>query len=368
MTDSLSPDDAARVLGEWRDRVRAADAAGQALELRGGGTKAFYGQAPGAAGVFDTRPYRGIVAFEPTELVVTARCGTPLSEVEAAVAQAGQMLPFEPPAFGADATIGGTVAAGLSGPRRAAAGAMRDFVLGACLLDAQGQWLRFGGQVMKNVAGYDVSRLLCGSMGVLGLITEVSLKVLPRPALEATLEMTADQPQALLWLNQWAGKPLPVSASVWVDGRLQVRLSGARAAVLSAIESFRKAHGAHEVDPQTAAAVWTDIREHRHPRLASAAPLWRVSVPSVAPVLALPGEPLIEWGGALRWYATDAPAAQVRAAATAVGGTASLFRHGDKAAGVFHPLTPALAGLHRRLKHEFDPNRIFNPGRLYGDL
>ena len=223
------PDAAPRVLSEWRDRILAASEAGRALELRGGGTKAFYGEAPRGE-PFDTREYRGIVSFEPTELVITARCGTPLAELEAAVAQAGQMLPFEPPSFGAQATLGGAMATGLSGPRRATAGAMRDFVLGACLLDAKGQWLRFGGQVMKNVAGYDVSRVLCGSMGMLGLITEVSLKVLPVPALETTLMMAADQKQALGWLNQWAGRPLPISASAWSDGKLIIRLSGAAAA------------------------------------------------------------------------------------------------------------------------------------------
>ncbi|HPU53613.1 MAG TPA: glycolate oxidase subunit GlcE [Burkholderiaceae bacterium] len=361
------PDAAPRVLSEWRDRILAASEAGRALELRGGGTKAFYGEAPRGE-PFDTREYRGIVSFEPTELVITARCGTPLAELEAAVAQAGQMLPFEPPSFGAQATLGGAMATGLSGPRRATAGAMRDFVLGACLLDAKGQWLRFGGQVMKNVAGYDVSRVLCGSMGMLGLITEVSLKVLPVPALETTLMMAADQKQALGWLNQWAGRPLPISASAWSDGKLIIRLSGAAAAVRAAIEDFRQRHGARPLEPGEATAFWADVREHRAPVLDTAGPLWRLSVPSVAPVLALGGDPFIEWGGALRWYASQAPAASVREAAAAVGGTACLFRGGDKSVGVFHPLSDAVARLHARLKREFDPGRIFNPGRLYGEL
>ena len=367
MSQSPIPDSAPRVLSEWRDRIRAADAAGTALELRGGGTKAFYGQAPRGE-PFDTRAYRGIVSFEPTELVITARCGTPLSELEAAVAQAGQMLPFESPSFGEQATLGGAMAAGLSGPRRATAGAMRDFVLGACLLDARGQWMRFGGQVMKNVAGYDVSRVLCGSMGVLGLIAEVSLKVLPVPALEATLTLAADQKQALAWLNQWAGKPVPLSASAWSAGSLVVRLSGAAAAVRAATETFRQRHGAKPLEPAEARAFWADVREHRAAVLDTPGPLWRLSVPSVAPVLAMVGEPFIEWGGALRWYASQAPAASVREAAAAVGGTACLFRGGDKSVGAFHPLTDAVARLHMRLKREFDPNRIFNPGRLYGDL
>ncbi|MBU6270072.1 MAG: glycolate oxidase subunit GlcE [Betaproteobacteria bacterium] len=358
------------VLLRWRDRIRAADAAGAPLQLHGGATKAFYGE-PAVGDRFDTREYRGIVAYEPTELVVTARCGTPLAEVQAALDQAGQMLAFEPPAFGAAATVGGMVAAGLSGPRRASAGAVRDFVLGACLLDARGQWLRFGGQVMKNVAGYDVSRLLCGSLGVLGLITEVSLKVLPRPARELTLVMACDQAQALSWFNQWAGKPLPVSATAWSAGELHLRLSGAAAAVSAAVAQLGPRHGARGLDAEAAASFWADLREHRHPALAGEQALWRVSVPSVAPPLALAGEPVLEWGGALRWYRGAADAAAVRAAAAAVGGSASLFRPGTGGpppAGVFHPLPPVLAGLHARLKREFDPNRIFNPGRLYPDL
>ncbi|MEI8303711.1 MAG: glycolate oxidase subunit GlcE [Burkholderiales bacterium] len=358
------------VLLRWRDRIRAADAAGAPLQLHGGATKAFHGEA--AVGErFDTREYRGIVAYEPTELVVTARCGTPLAELQAALDQAGQMLAFEPPAFGAAATVGGMVAAGLSGPRRASAGAVRDFVLGACLLDARGQWLRFGGQVMKNVAGYDVSRLLCGSLGVLGLITEVSLKVLPVPARELTLVMPCDQAQALAWFNQWAGKPLPVSATAWSAGELHLRLSGAAAAVSAAVAQLGPRHGARELDATAAQAFWADLREQRHPAFSDELPLWRLSVPSVAPVLALAGEPVLEWGGALRWYRSAAPAAELRAAAAAVGGSASLFRRGradPQARDVFHPLTPALAGLHARLKREFDPNRIFNPGRLYPDL
>lgn len=373
------------VLADWCDRLREANARGTALQLRGGGTKAFYGQSPQGE-VFDTRDYRGIVAFEPTELVVTARCGTPLAEVQAAVAEAGQMLAFEPPSFGDQATVGGMIATGLSGPRRVSVGAARDFVLGAGLLDARGQWMHFGGQVMKNVAGYDVSRLLCGSLGVLGVITEVSIKVLPLPARELTLALSIDQADALRALNAWAGKPLPISASAWCDGRLHIRLSGAAAAVRAAISHFQQAHGATEVDPAEAVAFWADVREHRHPMLARGDALWRLSVPSVAPVLAMPpaalsavaaaasaasvsgDEPLIEWGGALRWYAGERDAHAVRAAAAAVGGTATLFRGGDKSVGVFPPLTAPVARVHARLKHEFDPNRLFNPGRLYSEL
>jgi glycolate oxidase FAD binding subunit len=355
------------VLAQWRDRIREADGSGRALELRGGATKAFYGEAPRGE-PFDTRAYTGIVAYEPTELVVTARCGTPLAELEQAVRAAGQMLAFEPPAFGGQATVGGMVAAGLSGPRRASAGAVRDFVLGACMLDARGRWLRFGGQVMKNVAGYDVSRLLCGSMGVLGLITEVSLKVLPQPARELTLAGAIDQSGAIGWFNAWGGQPLPVSATAWADGVASVRLSGAAAAVDAATIRLSREHGLRPIDPDQADRFWADVREHRHPRLADGAALWRLSVPSSAPVLDVPGEPMLEWGAALRWYASDAPAVAMRAAAAAAGGSATLFRGGERAAGVFAPLAPPLAALHARLKREFDPNRTFNPGRLYPAL
>ncbi|KAA0216566.1 MAG: glycolate oxidase subunit GlcE, partial [Proteobacteria bacterium] len=199
-------------LAELRDRVRAAAAARTPLCIRGGGTKDFYGQ-PQAGEPLEMRGWHGIVGYEPTELVITARCGTPLAEVEAALAERGQMLAFEPPAFGAAATIGGVIAAGLSGPRRASAGAARDFVLGATLLDAAGRELRFGGQVMKNVAGYDVSRLACGSLGILGPILEVSLKVLPLPAAEASLRLPIDEAGALRAVNEWGGQPLPLSAS-----------------------------------------------------------------------------------------------------------------------------------------------------------
>jgi glycolate oxidase FAD binding subunit len=349
------------MLEALRERVRDAAARGAALRLRGGGSKDFYGgEARGET--LDTRAHAGIVDYEPTELVVTARCGTPLGELEAALAARGQMLPFEPPHFGAGATLGGCVAAGLSGPRRAAAGAVRDFVLGARLLDGRARELAFGGRVMKNVAGYDVARLLAGSLGTLGVILEVSLKVLPRPASQATLRLEMPQGKALEALNRWAGQPLPISASAWRDGELAVRLSGSDAAVRAA---------AREIGGEPSAgaeAFWAGIREQTDPIFGGDAPLWRLSVPSSAPPLELDAAPLIEWGGALRWLRTGADAATVRAAAARAGGHATLFRGGDKAAGVFAPLAPAALRLHRELKAAFDPAGIFNPGRLYADF
>ena len=355
------------VLAELRDRVRAAAAAREPLCIRGAGTKDFYGQPP-VGQPLDMRGCRGIVSYEPTELVIRARCGTPLAEVEAALAERGQMLAFEPPAFGRAATIGGVIAAGLSGPRRASAGAARDFVLGATLLDALGRELRFGGQVMKNVAGYDVSRLACGSLGILGPIVEVSLKVLPRPPAEISVRLRIDEAGALRAVNEWGGQPLPLSASAWCEGVLTLRLSGAAAAVEAAAARFEREHGAQRLDATQAAAYWAGIREQSDPFFEGARPLWRLSLPATAPVVDLPGARMFEWGGAQRWLRSDMPAEAVRAAAARVGGTATLFRGGDRSAGVFHPLAPVNAALQRRLKEAFDPGRIFNPGRMYPDL
>lgn len=345
---------------ELQERVRAAAAARAPLRPRGGGSKDFYGNEP-SGDVLDTRGHAGIVSYEPTELVVTARCGTPLAELEAELARQGQMLAFEPPRFSPQATLGGCVAAGLSGPRRAAAGAVRDFVLGARLLDGAGRDLSFGGQVMKNVAGYDVSRLLAGSLGTLGVILEVSLKVLPRPAAERTLRLDMDAASALESVNRWAGRPLPVSATLWAGGALSVRLSGAETAVKAAAARI----GGDALEPAQADSFWEGVREQSDPFFGDATPLWRLSLPSTAPDPVMPGRQMAEWGGALRWWKTGASAAEVRAAAEKAGGSATLFRGGDRSAGAFHPLTPALAKLHRGLKAAFDPSGILSPGRMY---
>ena len=345
-------------LEPFQERIRDAAARGTALRLRGGGTKDFYGNEP-RGDVLDTRAYAGIVSYEPTELVITARAGTGLSEIETTLASQGQILPFEPPHFGAAATFGGCIAAGLSGPRRASAGALRDFVLGARIVDGRGRALAFGGQVMKNVAGYDVSRLLAGSLGTLGLIAEASLKVLPRPPAERSLRLEMPQERALEAMQRWASQPLPISATAWHDGELLVRLSGAAAAVAAAAGKI----GGEPLEP----APWAAIREHAHPFFA-AAPLWRVAVPPVAPPLALPGAQLLEWGGALRWLAGPGPAAAVREAAQRAGGHATLFRSREKIGGAFAPLAPAAMRLHRGLKAVFDPAGILNPGRMYAEL
>ena len=335
---------------------------GRPLRIRGGGTKDWYGQRL-AGDVLDTRGYTGIVDYEPTELVITARCGTPLADIEAALAERGQMLAFEPPHFGSQATLGGAIASGLSGPRRANAGAVRDFVLGCKLLDGKGDVLSFGGQVMKNVAGYDVSRLLAGSLGTLGLLLEVSVKVLPRAPREATLVFGGvNEIDAIRNLNEWAGQPLPVSASCWHDGVLALRLSGANAAVDAAIRSL-----GGDVMPDCA-RFWASLREQQHAFFEGDMPLWRLSVPSTVGAIVLGSPQLIEWGGAQRWLRAPGDAAtaeRIRATVRACGGHATLFRGGDGSVGVFQPLAPAIGRIHERLKAGFDPVGIFNPGRMY---
>jgi len=355
----------------FAESVRGAAASRTPLRLRGGGTKDFYGQALEGE-VLDTRGYAGIIAYEPSELVVTARCGTRLAEIEVLMSEKKQMLAFEPPHFAqfgsggttSFATVGGMVAAGLSGPRRQAAGALRDFVLGVKIMDGSGEVLSFGGQVMKNVAGYDVSRLMAGSLGTLGLILEVSLKVLPLPVAEVTLRLELPEDKAIETLNKWGGKPLPISASAWTGGELGVRLSGAGAAVKAAREKI----GGELVDATQGERFWAGMREHTAPFFENDAPLWRISVSSAAPPLKLQGEQMIEWGGALRWVFSQADARTIRDAARRAGGHATLFRGGDKSAGVFQPLSPVLMKIHRELKREFDPHGIFSRGRMYPDL
>ena len=346
-------------LAEFQDRVRAAAARGTALRLRGGGSKDFYGNEPRGE-ILDTRTYAGIAAYEPTELVVTARCGMALQELEAALSANNQMLPFEPPHFGPGATVGGCVAAGLSGPRRSSAGALRDFVLGLKLIDGRAQALSFGGQVMKNVAGYDVSRLIAGSLGTLGLIAEVSLKLAPKPQAEATLRLEAPQARSLELMNRWAGQPLPISATAWCDDELTVRLSGSEAAVRAAAAKV----GGSAVDGD----FWTGIREQSDAFFSGADPLWRLAVASTSPPLDIAGRQLVEWGGALRWLKSNANPAAIRDAARRLKGHATLFRGADKSAGCFSPLEPVLGRIHRELKSAFDPAGIFNPGRLYAEL
>jgi glycolate oxidase FAD binding subunit len=347
---------------ELLDEFRARVLERKPLRITGGGSKDFYG-GPLAGNILDTRAHAGIVSYEPTELVITARCGTPLAELESALAERNQFLACEPPRFSA-ATVGGAVAAGLSGPRRASSGSLRDFVLGVKIMDGEGRAMKFGGEVIKNVAGFDVSRLMVGSLGTLGLILEVSIKVMPLPAGDATLRFEMPQDKALDAMNRWAGQPLPLVASCWQDGVLTLRLSGAQAAVASACRML----GGDPLGDTAAAEFWTGLREQSAAFFVGDLPLWRLSLPSVAPPLELPGAILIEWGGAQRWLRGDADAVQLRDAAARAGGHATLFRGGDKSGGVFAPLSPALMEVHRRLKQSFDPYGVFNPGRIYSEF
>jgi glycolate oxidase FAD binding subunit len=361
------------------DRIRAAAAARTPLRIRGGGTKDFHGLAL-HGDVLDIRDLAGILSYEPSELVVTVRAGTPLAELEAALAEKGQCLPFEPPRLTTGGTVGGMVAAGWSGPARASVGAVRDYVLGVSMVNGKGELLTFGGQVMKNVAGYDVSRLMVGAWGTLGVLTEISLKVLPVAPAEATLRFECDQATALHQLQVWGGKPLPLNASCWVvdegEGTLYVRLRGAAAAVEAACASMPLDFPGTRQDNAAVAADWDACRDHRLPWFAgrTAKPdmaLWRLSVPATAPALQLPAgaDTLVEWHGALRWV--QAPVQHgnaLRDAARQVGGSASLFIASEscstKACGGFDLKNHAQEQIHTRLKHSFDPQGILNPGRM----
>ena len=352
------------------DRVAAARNDKGALDIRGGGTKSFYANPP-RGDFLDTRELGGISSYEPTELVVTVLGGTPLAQLEAALAERGQCLAFEPPRYAPFGTVGGMVAAGLAGPARSSVGPLRDFVLGVSILNGSGELLTFGGQVMKNVAGYDVSRMIAGSWGILGLICEVSLKVMPAPAAFRTLCFELDEATALRQLNRWASQPLPLHSSGWYGGQLYVRLAGAKAAVDGAAASM----GGREVAPEAAQSWWVDVRDHRHAffeltqaQLAGGECLWRLAVPETAPPVDLPGEQFLEWGGGQRWWRSDASAERVRAAAARVGGHATLVRALDKSQRSFSPVSAISMRLHERLKRSFDPAGVFNPGRLYPEL
>ncbi|HSH40745.1 MAG TPA: glycolate oxidase subunit GlcE [Arenicellales bacterium] len=341
------------------EAIKAAADRGSALCVRGGGTRWFYGREIDGE-TLSTTGYKGIIDYEPSELVMTARCGTTVEEIEAALAEHGQMLPFEPPRFAPGGTIGGAIASGLSGPRRPYAGAARDAVLGCEIINGFGEHLAFGGQVMKNVAGYDISRLMVGALGTLGVITRVSMKVVPRPVEEITLAFDYDQGGAIAALNRWAGHPLPISGSCHDGERLYVRLSGAHKGVTSAAARL----GGENVDD---ADFWTRIRDQRHTFFGDAVSVWRLSVPAATNPLDVPGATLIEWNGGLRWVDTDAQAAVMREAAAAAGGHAIHYR-GHDGNDVFHPLGRLQLDLHRRLKRSFDPAGVLNPGRMYAEI
>lgn len=347
---------------EFEEQVIAARQARRPLVIQGGDSKHFYGREV-TGEILDTQRCTGIIAYEPTELVITACAGTPLSTVEKTLAAKGQQLSFEPPCFTTATTIGGVVASGLSGPARPYAGAVRDYVLGVKCLSGRGEIQTFGGQVMKNVAGYDVSRLMTGAMGTLGLLLEVSIKVMPVHEFELTLVKTADFDTALNDMNDWAGKPIPVTATSYDGSNLNIRLSGKRVAVEAAAE------GLGLKDTNEWPEYWSRLRDHQDPFFTDdEKPLWRLSVPPMTSSLPLSGDWLLEWGGALRWLKSDEPAARIREITGKAGGHATLFRRLDGMDDIFHPLSPGVMLISRQLKQAFDPDAVFNPGKMYPDL
>lgn len=344
-----------------QDSVLEAVEAGVRLHVIGGDSKAFYGRDP-CGRPLSVASHSGIVDYQPSELVVTVRAGTPLANLESLLAEHQQTLACEPPHFGAAATVGGAVAAGLSGPARPFTGALRDFVLGCKILNGKGEILSFGGQVMKNVAGYDVSRLLAGSMGTLGIILEVSFKVLPGPATQMTLCFEMDRHASLRVMNQWAGRPLPLSALCFDGERVHLRLSGSPRAV----DEARRALGGEPVSE--GAAYWQALREHQLPFFDSEMNLWRISLAPATPALPLEGHWFYDWAGAQRWLLSEESAPRVFEAAAEVGGHATLFRGKDPTGEVFQPLSDKHMAVHQDLKRAFDPAGILNIGRLYPDL
>jgi glycolate oxidase FAD binding subunit len=354
-----------------QDRVRQAAANGQALELVGQGSKRFYGEPPtGEPWVLGQEPLlSGVRALEPAELYVTVGAATPLRQLEALLAQHGQMLACEPPCIGGQGTVGGLIATGLSGPARPYLGSARDLLLGLTLIDGQGQLLKFGGTVMKNVAGFDASRLMVGAMGTLGLIAEASFKLTPLPRAQLTLRFEAPQDDALHAMARAAQQGLPLSASAWWDGSLLLRLAGSEPAVVAAATKL----GGERLEPDLADAFWAGLRHQsdeffvgavRAMQAGRGIAIWRLSLPATAPVLAAPGEQLIEWGGAQRWLVTPLEPTAVRALARRAGGQATLYAALPKTAPAFEAPAAPLRTVMQRMKAAFDPKGVFNPGRL----
>jgi glycolate oxidase FAD binding subunit len=366
---------------QWVDQINDAAQRGACLRVRGGGSKDHLGDAAQGE-LLDARAWQGIEVYEPSELVIRVRGGTPLREVEAVLAERGQCLAFEPPhyAFAAtqsgETTIGGMVASGISGPARVSRGAVRDHVLGSTLLTGRGEALAFGGAVMKNVAGFDLSRLLAGSMGTLGVILDVTLKVMPQPVVAATMRFELSEAEALAQVNQWAAQPLPLDASAWWDGMLLLRLRGARAAVASAVQRIYRERKGELLAPPVAEGFWQGVRDHSdeffvRARQAvmqagkSGVTLWRISVPPTTAPLGLHGEQLSEWFGGLRWVCTPAPAAAVHEAVAKAGGHAQAFLSLNAGALVSgSALSPVQLRLHRQVQRAFDPHGVFDTGRL----
>ncbi len=346
----------------YQNRIITARRMQQRLVIQGGNTKSFYGRkSPGE--ILSTTGCRGIISYEPTELVITAHAGTPINDLINLLDSKGQMLPFEPPVYGDNSTIGGVVACGLSGPRRPFTGAVRDFILGIKCINGRGEIMTFGGQVMKNVAGYDLSRLMTGAMGTLGLMLEISLKVLPRPEYEITLTTPADFSAALTMMHEYGPQPLPLSGASFDGYFMTVRLSGKKIAVEQAQKNLGLDEHSLGMD------YWKLLNEQKLDYFSrDENPLWRISVPSNTPALDIAGNWLIDWGGGLRWCKTGDKAEKIRNVVEQAGGHATLFKSSEPVNQVFHPLPNGLRKIHMRLKNAFDPDQIFNPGRMYAEI
>lgn len=341
---------------ELAQQIKAASESSSPLCIHGGASKNFYGREP-VGERLDVSSHQGVISYDPTELVIRVRAGTPLAEVEQLLAENAQMLTFEPPSFGGDATIGGAIAAGLAGPRRPWGGAPRDVLLGVTLLDGLGRQLSFGGQVMKNVAGYDAARLMAGALGTLGVLLDVSLKVLPKPLVEVTRVLELTDAEALGMMRRLAQQPLPLSGACVLDGRLYLRLSGNESGVAAWLDEI----GGDEIGND----FWVDLNDQRLPFFADERPLWRLSLPPATPPMACEDTSLIDWAGAQRWVYSDHAAQAIREQVAVHEGHAMQFKGGDRQAEIFHPLDTVKRRLHQGLKEAFDPKGVLNPGRLY---
>jgi glycolate oxidase FAD binding subunit len=333
------------------------------LNIQGGGSKNFLGNASLSSALpVDVTMHRGIVDYDPRELVLTARSGTPLSQIEEVLALAGQMLAFEPPHFGEGATLGGTVACGLSGPRRPYSGSARDFVLGCKLINGQGEILQFGGQVMKNVAGYDVSRLMVGAYGTLGIMLEISLKVMPRPAASITVVRKCSSADAIASMSALLSQPYPVDGACYDDECCYIRFSGSAQAVK---EARTKISGDVMSEPD---AFWHGLKEHSLPFFQEKGALYRIVVKPATPPLPIDGAWLLDWGGAQRWFYSEEDIATIRRQVELAGGQVTVFRGSNQNNNIFQPLSAPVMAIHQKLKTSFDPKNIFNRGRIYTAL
>lgn len=344
---------------QLQEAVRRAYKAREPLYLNAGGSKRHLSGRDCMAPELDISRHSGIVDYQPDELVLSARAGTPLQEIVTTLQEKNQCLPFEPPLFNGKSTLGGTVACNMSGPARPWAGSARDLVLGVNLINGKGEALSFGGQVIKNVAGYDVSRLQAGALGTLGLMTELSIKVLPLPEASTTLAFELDAKAALAAMQAYARQPKPLQGSLWVDGILYLRLCGS----VAAVKHTAKQWGGDDLSDSD--ALWRRVCEMTHPFFNGPTPLWRFSMRPTAAVDEHCGDWLIDWGGAQRWLRGEQDQTLLQKIASDAGGHVTLFSGGDRSTEVRHPLNSVEQTLQQRLKESFDPAGILNPGRLY---